>query len=480
MGEPYVEPYSEASSPGPSVQTRPPSPSASRSVSPLPASAVEAQPAPLASPGVPSPARPALTASSDISEPALETALSVTAPDATQGQQSPQPIFTSAVDSRHSSVDDDGVDTISLDAEEDDLVELPPFRATQDSFGYFDEDSDPLVEQGLREGADAEPEGDEPAGIPRIVTDFVESHSHSLPSLRTGVSWVQWRYGFTTPRNSVGQVPRPKGVDWNQALNAGAYEAVPDELISHLRLFTAALTANPPRHQQLTPYLDILSGNPAYLDPAQSCLGVERMVLSRVEKGLETRRIVYRLLPEQESSEPHYPWIFAVDDASLVVLAIRSGCGHTRDALTRFFFDNGLPFHTLAIKHTNPVAKLVKMPSLSTLLTEFDEHDPLGTYMRYERVREDFFSSARGKAMVRYGGVVRRLYRLDPAETQTRLDHIIAGPTELAFFMGDAYSWAFRGHTLTLCEDTLTEGELHFVCGTYALPGSEFLISLFS
>ncbi|KAF8868501.1 hypothetical protein CPB84DRAFT_1857600 [Gymnopilus junonius] len=278
-----------------------------------------------------------------------------------------------------------------------------------------------------------------------------------MPCIPDGHQWVRWRFGLSIPNTP----PPVDPMSWTLVLGAPR-EAAASPPNGHLsRAASLMLRKN---KAGLSPYLDILPTNPNYMHPDLVRMAVEKLSLWRGT----SETVMYRLFPEAESSESHYPWIFAVQDASSIMLAIREGWGTTRDNLTRKFFEHGLPFHSLVLYGTGKLQVIKSFPNLKKPLPRPPQNlDYFSSYIVYEKEREAFFSSPRGRAMICYGGVIRRLYRADPDEDETRIRHIISGPTEVGFLLGTAYACRVGGKTITLCEETLTPMELQFVCGQY-------------
>lgn len=317
-----------------------------------------------------------------------------------------------------------------------------------------------------------EPTFDELQLIVAKSENLVIDREKPLLSLQVGERWVEWRFGCYCPPNAV-----QARENWRLRLGAGMpdKDPQPPKDQGHLSRFTQLMGAEHLDVLSLSSYLDILPGHRRYLDPSQSKLFVERLILRR----LGEERVVYRLYPHLPSSEVDHPWFLAVEDASAVVLAIRQGWGVTRDHLTRHFMQHGIPFHTLRIQLPTNMKKTMRFPSINPLPTIPFELDTLSDYATYEFKRETFFSSERGKAMARYGASIRRLYMADALQANVRLHHVLTGPTELASFMGSAYSCVINGEEAVVYEDTLTEMERAFVVGQYSSPDSKRHFILF-
>ncbi|KDR77857.1 hypothetical protein GALMADRAFT_210075 [Galerina marginata CBS 339.88] len=309
-----------------------------------------------------------------------------------------------------------------------------------------------------------EPTDQELSVIGSISDRIVARRDQRLASLPEGVNWVQWRFGFHFPENT----PIPTSTNnWRITLNAGlvstSLKGANDPFISEFASLLQEKEISATDQDLLMSYIDISPSHPSYLDPSTSFLGVEKIVLRQSTGSIEA----YRLYPQEESSEKDFPWMFVVEEASSVVLAIRHGWGFSRDLLTAKFMEHCIPFHTLAVERLNLPRRPIELPDLVKPLPVVDKEALFMDYSNYEASREEFFSGPRGRAIVRYGGTIRRLYRADELQTPHRLQQVISGPTLLAFIMGETYTYEFNGERITVCEDALTEGELVFACGQY-------------
>lgn len=312
-------------------------------------------------------------------------------------------------------------------------------------------------------------------GFTKTIERLLLASDGPLPTLLVGMQWLQWRYGFVLPPALMPQLPSNKWKLWYIHLSAGAtaLSKQETEYAGHFSRFAMAISSK--ESDTYAEYLDIFPCNPSYLHPARSSLGVQRVSLW---KGSD-ERVVYRLYPQNSSSEQEHPWIFAVDEATSVVIAIRNNWGTSRDELTMQFMRHGLPFHTFAIRLPTKSTKIDCIPNIQTLpltpLASFTLED----YAEYETRREQFFSSARGNALCRYGGPIRRLYMADEREQTARLNHVISGPTELASLLGDVYTCTIDGRIEMVYEDVLTDLEKAFLCGSYDSTMGEYRLFIY-
>ncbi len=317
-------------------------------------------------------------------------------------------------------------------------------------------------QQTGREPLVADPTDAELSNVPSLSERVVARHDESLETLPEGVEWVHWRYGFHFP---VGTPPDVR-CNLRQGLSAGMRTKdilhPQDAFIADFSRILASNEVRPTR-QSVSAYADISRHHPRYLDPSTSILGVQPLILECDSKP----KPAYHLIPSQESSEKDFPWMFIVEEASSVVLAIRHGWGRTRDLLTEKFMEYCLPFHTLTSKDTGIQVTNVTLPELVKPLPIKGREALFMDYSNYETTREEFLSGPRGRAAVHYGGVMRRLYRADRLQGTHRLREVISGPTQLAHIIGDTYECSYRGEHLTLCEDSFTQGEMAVICGQY-------------
>lgn len=216
--------------------------------------------------------------------------------------------------------------------------------------------------------------------------------------------------------------------------------------------------------------LDIVPGSRMYLGLGSSLRNIRPIALRRAGS---TPAHAYHIVPTMPSSEVDFPWLFIVTSASSAVLACRMGWTATRDLLVRQFFLHGIPFHTLRPQVGTFIQRPITLQPVSI--------DPLPNYSltfedfeEYEKKRERFFSSPQGKALVQYGGTLRRLYMSDVGAYEHRIQSIIEGPTLASSVRShNQYTLSISGSPdIQVYEDCLSDLEERYLSGAYSANGT--------